>query len=98
MWNEKNDKIKLTIISNQYEEGDRCALKMFWINKSLEPLNVSLHNFTSQFNILYLIKKGLEVLTGKLNTFWDDVFCNLSEPKSMDTDMCDTNATFSQSI
>jgi len=47
MWNEKNDKIKLTIISNQYEEGDRCALKMFWINKSLEPLNVSLHNFTS---------------------------------------------------
>ena len=47
MWNEKNDKIKLTIISYQYEEGDRYALKMSWINKSLEPLNVSLLYFTS---------------------------------------------------
>jgi hypothetical protein len=28
MGNGKNDAIKLTIKSNQYEEGDRCALKM----------------------------------------------------------------------
>ena len=47
MWSEKNEKNKLTITSNQYEEEDSCALKMSWIKKSLEPLNVSLHNFTS---------------------------------------------------
>jgi hypothetical protein len=28
MGNGRNDAIKLTIKSNQYEEGDRCALKM----------------------------------------------------------------------
>ena len=47
MWNEKNDKVKPTIKSNQYEEGDICALKMSWFDKSLEPLNVPLLNFTS---------------------------------------------------
>ena len=47
MWNEKNDKFKLTIISNKYEEGDRCALRLNWINKSLQPLNVSFDNVTS---------------------------------------------------
>jgi len=31
----------------------------------------------------------LEVLEGELNTFWNDVFCNLSELKSMDTDISD---------
>jgi len=40
MWNEKNNKIKRTIKSTQYEEGDRCALNMSWIDKSFEPLNV----------------------------------------------------------
>ena len=65
MWNGKNDEIKLILISNQYEEGDRYALKMSWINKLLVPLNVSLLYFTAQFNILYLNKKGLEVPEGK---------------------------------
>jgi len=47
VWNGKNDKAKLTIISNQYEEGERCAWKMSWINKLLERLNVSLLYITS---------------------------------------------------
>ena len=40
------------------------------------------------------LNKGLEVqnlLAGKLNPFWKDVFCNFSELKSMDTDICDKN-------
>ena len=46
MGNGKNDAIKLTIKkSNQYEEGDRRALKMSWIKNVLEPLNVSLLYF-----------------------------------------------------
>ena len=77
------------MISNQHEEEDRCALKMSLINRLLEPLNVSLLYFTSQFNILHLIKQKVDVLEGELNTFWNDVFCNLSEFKSMDTDISD---------
>ena len=40
--------------------------------------------------ILYLNKKGLEVLTRKLNPFWNDVFCNFSELKSTDIDICES--------
>jgi hypothetical protein len=32
----KNDQINLTIISNQYKEGDRCTLKMSWINPAFK--------------------------------------------------------------
>ena len=60
MGNGKNDAIKLTIKSNQYEEGDCCALKISWINNVLEPLNVSLLYCASYFNILYLINNGME--------------------------------------
>jgi len=60
MGNRKNDTIKLTIKSNQYEEGDFCALKMSWINNVLEPLNVSLLYFTSYFTMPYLINKGMK--------------------------------------
>ena len=60
MGNGKNDTIKLTIKCNHYEEGDRCALEISWINNLLEPLNVSLLYFTSYFNTLYLINKGME--------------------------------------
>ena len=55
MWNGVNDKIELTSISNHCKEGDRCTLKMSWINNLLVPLNVALLYFTSQLNILYLI-------------------------------------------
>jgi hypothetical protein len=47
IWKGKTCQIKLTIISNQHEEEDRCALKMSLINRLLEPLNVSLLYFTS---------------------------------------------------
>jgi hypothetical protein len=57
MWNGVNDKIELTSISNHCKEGDRCTLKMSWINNLLVPLNAALLYFTSQLNILYLIKK-----------------------------------------
>jgi len=39
-----------------------------------------------------------ELLTGKLNPFWNDVFCNFLELKSMDIDICDKNDVLSQSI
>jgi hypothetical protein len=41
---------------------------------------------------------GLEVLAGKLNPFWNDVFCIFSELKSTDIDICDKNDVLSQSI
>jgi hypothetical protein len=61
-----------------------CALKMSWINKLLDPLNFSpwktlLFSSIQRWggdNILYLNKKCLEVLAGKLNLFWNYVFCN----------------------
>ena len=79
-----------------------CALKMSWINKLLDSLNFSpwktlllssLQRWGGD-NILYLNKKGLEVLTRKLNPFWIDVFCNFSELKSMDIDICDNKMMY----
>ena len=84
-----------------------CALKMSWINKLLEPLNFSpwktllfrsIQRWGGDDNILYLNKKGLDVLEGKLNPFWNDVFCKFSELKSTDIDICDKNDVLSQSI
>ena len=60
MGNGKNGTIELTIKSNQYEEGDCCALELSWINNVLEPLNMSLLYCASYFNILYLINNGME--------------------------------------
>ena len=62
MWNGVNDKIELTSISNHYKEGDRCTLKMSWINNLLVPPNVALLYFTSQLNILYLIFSNVKNL------------------------------------
>jgi hypothetical protein len=41
---------------------------------------------------------GLEILAGKLNPFWNDEFCNFSELKLMNIDICDNNDALSQSI
>jgi hypothetical protein len=58
MGNGKNDTIKLTIKSNHYEEGDRCALDISWINNLLEPLYnffiVKFYSFTSN-NLITII-------------------------------------------
>jgi hypothetical protein len=76
---------------------------MSWINKLLDPLNIYFSPWKTLLlssiqrwgwggdNILYLNKKGLEVLAGKLNPFWNDVFCIFSELKSTDIDICDKN-------
>ena len=80
------------------------ALQMSWINKLLDPLHFSpwktllLSSIQrwAEDNILYLNKKGLEGLAGKLNPFWNDVFCNFSELKSIDIDICDKNDVLSQ--
>ena len=83
-----------------------CALKMSWIY----VMNYQNHLFSNAGGlyflvqrwvgdtILYLHKKSLEVLGGKLNPFWNKVFCNFLELKSMDIDICYTNAVLSQYI
>ena len=47
-----NDKIKLTSVSNHYKEGDRCTLKMSWINNVLVPLNAALLYFSVKYTVL----------------------------------------------
>ena len=81
LWNGKNDKIKCTVMINGYEEGGLkmqhiksfcCALKMSLINKPLNfsPWKTLLLSSIQRLggdNILYLNKKGLEVLLGQVS-------------------------------
>ena len=85
------------IINEYEEEGLKMphiqsfykALKMSWLHKLLDPFNhspwkVLLLDYIQKWggsNILYLSKEGLEKIAEKVNTFWKDIFWNLSELK-----------------
>ena len=96
LWDGKPDKIKRNFIINNYEEGGLklthiesfCkVLKMSWLYKFLDPMNMSpwkllLLSYIEKYGgdkILYLKKEGLESISNKLNPFWRDILLNLSE-------------------
>ena len=96
LWDGKPDKIKRNFIINNYEEGGLklpniesfCkVLKMSWLYKFLDPMNMSpwkllLLSYIEIYGedkILYLKKEGLESISNKLNPFWRDILLNLSE-------------------
>jgi hypothetical protein len=102
LWNGKKDKIKRSVIINEYEEGElkrphiqsfNKALKMSWLHKLLDPFNHSLLvGYIQKWggnNILYLSKKGLGKIAEKVNHFWKDVFFNLSELKQEKEELVD---------
>ena len=96
LWDGKPDKVKRNVIINNYEEGGLklphielfCeALKMSWLNKLLDPMNMSpwkilLLSDIEKYGgdkILYLKREGLESISDKLKPFWRDILLNLSE-------------------
>ena len=98
LWDGKPDKIKRKVIINNYDEGGLkfphiesfcMSLKMSWLYKLLDPLNISpwkilLLSYIEKYGgdkILYLTKEGLEKIAKKLNPFWRDIFLNLAKLK-----------------
>jgi hypothetical protein len=94
LWDGKPDKIKRNVIINNYEEGAQLphiesfckVLKMSWLYKLLDPMNMSPWKIVLLLiekyggdKILYLKKEGLESISNKLNPFWRDILLNLSE-------------------
>jgi hypothetical protein len=83
------------IINNYEEGGLKLlhiesfckALEMSWLHKLLDPMNMSpwkivLLSYIEKYGgdkILYLKKEGLASISEKLNSFWRDIFLNLSE-------------------
>jgi hypothetical protein len=62
------------------------ALKMSWLYKLLDPMNMSpwqilLLSYIEKYggDKIYLKKEGLESISNKLNPFWRDILLNLSE-------------------
>ena len=113
LWDGKPDRVKRKVIINNIEEGGLkfihiesfCkALKMSWVHKLLDPLNVSpwkvlLLSTLSKYGgdkVLYLNKEGLEVCSRHLNSFWRDILLNLSELAIVGNAMNENNTTIEQ--
>ena len=96
LWNGKPDKIKRKTIIGLYEDGGLkmphvlsfCySLKMTWINKLLDPLNVSpwktlfidCYNKFGADKIWMLSPKGMEKISSNFNKFWKDICLNWSK-------------------
>lgn len=95
LWSGKPDKIKRKIICKSYEEGGLkmpdiesfCySLKMTWIHKLLDPLNISpwKNLFMDKYlkygadKIWMLPPQTLKFLSRKFNSFWHDILQNWS--------------------
>ena len=113
LWNGKPDKVKRKVMIGPYENGGLkmphilsfCqALKMTWINKLVDPLNVSawktlfidLYNKFGADKLWMMPPDGIIKISAHLNKFWRDVFLNWS---SLYEGVTDTpNGILSQSI
>ena len=91
LWNGKPDKIKRNVLINLYEKGGLkmphvlsfCyALKMSWINKLLDPLNISPWKtlFIEEYeklgsdNLWLMPRHCIERILPHFNVFWKDIF------------------------
>ena len=95
VWSQKPDKIKRKVLIGLYETGGLkmphvqsfCfALKMTWINKLLDPLNMSPWKtmFIDQYNkfgadkIWLATPSSIKNISTSFNSFWQDIFMNWS--------------------
>ena len=93
LWSGKPDKIKRNVLIGGYENGGLkmphiesfCfSLKMTWINKLLDPLNISPWKtlLIDQYNkygadkIWLMTPEGINKVSSKFNSFWKDIFLN----------------------
>ena len=91
LWNDKPDKIKRNVVINEYEKGGLkmphvlsfCySLKMSWINKLLDPLNVppwktllieEYEKFGAE-NLWLMPGYCIKNISSHFNVFWKDIF------------------------
>ena len=93
LWSGKPDKIKRNVIIGPYEEGGLkmphlqsfiYSLKMTWINKLLDPMNVSQwkslildkYNKFGGEKIWQMQSEGIVEISKYFNTFWRDILLN----------------------
>ena len=113
LWNKKPDKIKRKVIIGNYERGGLkmphiesfCwSLKMSWINKLLDPLNISPWKtlIIDQYNkfggdkIWMMSSEALSKISEFFNPFWKDIINNWGKLKKEKED--ETVEVLSQSI
>ena len=103
LWAGKPDKIKRNVIIGLYEHGGLkmphvqsfiYSLKMTWINKLLDPLNISpwktlmidKYNKFGADNIWKMSYDGIREVSKHFNIFWREIFLNWAIITGIDTD------------